>query len=122
MAINLDGADARVAVSQLIAAPAAKSAPHAGQPATMTTYTAMVTITGTTGTFAITPAEFTAHSLTGRTYDVAAAPLTTLHSTSVGAGQHAAGAIAFTVPSSEHIEVVLFTTPLGEQLGLWATS
>lgn len=120
MAINLDGADAQIAVSQLTAAPAATAG--AAKPAAgMVTYTATVRVDGTSGTFALDPTEFTAHSLTGKTYAVATTPLTTLHSTTVAAGQHTSGQIAFTVPSTEHLSVVLFTTHLGEQLGLWST-
>ena len=123
MTINLDGADAQVAVSRLVAVPPANAVKSA-QPArpAMTTYTATVTVAGRSGAFSIDPAEFSAHSESGRTYAVAATASTTLPTTTVAAGQQTSGAIAFTVPTGEHIAVVLFTTPLGEQLGLWSTS
>lgn len=118
MVINLDGADAQVIVSTLTPAPVTTTAAKTAS----TTYTATVTVSGMSGAFSIDPSEFSAHSVTGQSYLVATDPQTTLAKTTVAAGHHAAGKIAFSVPSGEHIAVVLFTTPLGEQLGLWSSS
>jgi hypothetical protein len=119
VAINLDGANARITVASLIPAPRAAK-PTAKQAAT-TTYSASVTVIGVSGSFALDPASFSAQSATGQSYPVALTGLNPLTARSVAAGQQVQASIGFTVPSAQHITAILFTTRLGEQLGLWST-
>jgi hypothetical protein len=119
VAINLDGANARITVASLIPLPRAAK-PAATQAAT-TTYSASVTVVGVSGSFALDPASFSAHSATGQSFAVASTALNPLIARTVGAGQQVQANISFTVPSAQHITAILFTTRLGEQLGLWST-
>jgi hypothetical protein len=113
VAINLDGANAHITVASLIPAPRAATSKT-------TTYTASVTVVGVSGSLALDPASFSAQSATGQSFPVAPTGLNPLTARTVGAGQQVQASIGFAVPPSQHITAILFTTRLGEQLGLWS--
>ena len=119
LAINLKGATAMVTVSTLTPDPPEASGPaKAGRTrSALTTYSATVSASGETGTFTLDPAYFSARSASGQVY-----PAGTGAAQSVTAGGHGEVTVTFLVPVGQHIAVVLLTTPLGEQLGLWAVS
>ncbi|MDP9091413.1 MAG: DUF1942 domain-containing protein [Actinomycetota bacterium] len=119
VAINLDGANARITMSSLTPDPSAATKPKSGP---TTTYTASVTVVGVSGSFALDPESFTAHSASGQSYRAVPPAVAPLTARTVGAGEQIHASIGFTVPSGQRITAILFTTRLGEQLGLWSTS
>jgi uncharacterized protein DUF1942 len=112
--INVNGADATVTVSKLTALPAAANSPTV-------TYQTTVSALGVYGTFPLDKANFTAQSQTGASYHALAGSATPLAKTTVTAGQRVAGTIQFTLLRGQTVQTVLFTTSLGEQLGIWTT-
>ena len=114
VSINVNGADATVTVSKLTAMPAAADS-------RTVTYQSTVSALGVYGTFPLDKANFTAQSQTGSSYHAVAGSTTPLGKTLVTAGRRVAGTIRFTLPRGQTVQTVLFTTSLGERLGIWTT-
>lgn len=114
VSINVNGADATVTVSKLTALPAAANS-------RTVTYQSTVTALGVYGSFPLDRTNFTAQSQTGSSYHAQAGSTTPLAKSTVTSGLRVAGTVQFTLPRGQTVQTVLFTTSLGEQLGIWTT-
>jgi hypothetical protein len=114
VSINVNGADATVTVSKLKQLPAATNAKAVP-------YQATVTALGVYGSFPIDSTNFSAESNSGATVHAQVGKATPLTKTVVTTGRRVAGTIVFSVPKGQSVQTVLFTTSLGEQLGIWTT-
>ncbi|MDP9117327.1 MAG: DUF1942 domain-containing protein [Actinomycetota bacterium] len=116
-AVNLNGATATITVSDLkIDSPSPRTDTKG------TAYSVQVTVAALSGTFPLAPVNFSAQATSGGNFAALPAGSNQLGNAALSAGRQLQGRIEFLVPRGQQIAAIVYTTSLGEQLGLWSVA